>query len=134
MEEYSFGFMDCSAEMVKPFVLIILYILWCSLSDALKMPNLIANTKTSYISAASSSGLRDFNANAQGKLRQSFLDVPCLIKVIGVGGGGSNAVNRMVDCSPARKGIEFWAVNTDAQALFKSPVRNKLVIGQSTAR
>lgn len=40
---------------------------------------------------------------------------PCSIKVIGVGGGGSNAVNRMVESSI--RGVEFWCVNTDAQAL-----------------
>ena len=40
------------------------------------------------------------------------------IKVIGVGGGGSNAVNRMVAGDPM--GIEFWVVNTDAQALDSS--------------
>ncbi|KAH8052717.1 hypothetical protein JL721_10841 [Aureococcus anophagefferens] len=40
---------------------------------------------------------------------------PCSIKVIGVGGGGSNAVNRMVESSI--RGVEFWVVNTDAQAL-----------------
>ena len=37
------------------------------------------------------------------------------IKVVGVGGGGSNAVNRMVDADMT--GVEFWIVNTDAQAL-----------------
>jgi len=40
---------------------------------------------------------------------------PCSIKVIGVGGGGCNAVNRMVASSI--RGVEFWCVNTDAQAL-----------------
>ena len=40
------------------------------------------------------------------------------IKVIGVGGGGSNAVNRMI--SLGLQGVEFIAVNTDSQALLKS--------------
>ena len=39
-----------------------------------------------------------------------------VIKVLGVGGGGSNAVSRMVDAG--LKGVEFIAVNTDAQALL----------------
>ena len=39
-----------------------------------------------------------------------------MIKVVGVGGGGTNAVNRMVDAGLA--GVEFIAVNTDAQALL----------------
>ncbi|KAH1108966.1 hypothetical protein J1N35_012734 [Gossypium stocksii] len=56
------------------------------------------------------------------------------IKVVGVGGGGSNAVNRMVEHS--LKGVEFLIVNTDAQALKMSPVLpNKcLQIGQELTR
>eukprot|EP01025_Chloroclados_australasicus_P052804 TRINITY_DN616_c0_g1_i4.p1 TRINITY_DN616_c0_g1~~TRINITY_DN616_c0_g1_i4.p1 ORF type:complete len:572 (-),score=93.55 TRINITY_DN616_c0_g1_i4:1409-3124(-) len=55
------------------------------------------------------------------------------IKVIGVGGGGSNAVNRMVTNA---LGVELWVVNTDAQALQNSPVdnRNKLQIGEQLTR
>ncbi|HEX3031883.1 MAG TPA: cell division protein FtsZ [Bacillota bacterium] len=49
------------------------------------------------------------------------------IKVIGVGGGGNNAVNRMIDAG--LKGVEFIAVNTDAQALFLSRASNKIQIG-----
>ncbi|KAK8514752.1 hypothetical protein GQ457_02G041220 [Hibiscus cannabinus] len=56
------------------------------------------------------------------------------IKVIGVGGGGSNAVNRMIESS--LKGVEFWIVNTDVQALKLSPIfpRNRLQIGQELTR
>ncbi len=49
------------------------------------------------------------------------------IKVIGVGGGGSNAVNRMVEAG--LKGVEFIAVNCDAQALHTSRAENKIQIG-----
>jgi len=49
------------------------------------------------------------------------------IKVIGVGGGGSNAVNRMI--AAGLKGVEFIAVNTDAQALYLSQAPNKIQIG-----
>jgi len=49
------------------------------------------------------------------------------IKVIGVGGGGSNAVNRMI--TAGLKGVEFIAVNTDAQALYLSQAQNKIQIG-----
>ncbi len=49
------------------------------------------------------------------------------IKVIGVGGGGSNAVNRMIQAG--LKGVEFIAVNTDAQALYMSLSENKIQIG-----
>lgn len=54
------------------------------------------------------------------------------IKVIGVGGGGCNAVNRMIDSGVA--GIEFWALNTDAQALTKASNSNHLQIGQKLTR
>lgn len=54
------------------------------------------------------------------------------IKVIGVGGGGCNAVNRMIDSGVA--GIEFWALNTDAQALTKANESNHLQIGQKLTR
>src|SRR6202165_3278576 len=49
------------------------------------------------------------------------------IKVIGVGGGGSNAVARMMN--EGLSGVEFHILNTDAQALSASPVPNKLAIG-----
>ncbi|PKM80652.1 MAG: cell division protein FtsZ [Firmicutes bacterium HGW-Firmicutes-14] len=49
------------------------------------------------------------------------------IKVIGVGGGGNNAVNRMIVAG--LKGVEFIAVNTDAQALYMSQSPNKIQIG-----
>src|SRR5690242_9393203 len=49
------------------------------------------------------------------------------IKVIGVGGGGSNAVARMM--SDGLEGVEFYAMNTDAQALAACNVPNKLQIG-----
>lgn len=54
------------------------------------------------------------------------------IKVIGVGGGGSNAVNRMIDSG--LKGIDFIAVNTDAQALYLSKAPHKIQIGQKLTR
>ncbi len=54
------------------------------------------------------------------------------IKVIGVGGGGCNAVNRMIDSGLA--GIEFWTVNTDAQALTHSSTTNAMQLGQKLTR
>ena len=50
------------------------------------------------------------------------------IKVIGVGGGGNNAVNRMI--STNIKGVEFVAINTDRQALRRSDASTQLVIGE----
>src|SRR3954454_24342768 len=58
---------------------------------------------------------------------QSMADsTPAKIKVIGVGGGGNNAVNRMIDAQ--LRGIEFIAANTDLQALAKcrAPIRIQL--------
>lgn len=49
------------------------------------------------------------------------------IKVVGVGGGGSNAVSRMIDAGV--RGVEFFVMNTDAQALRSSPVPNKIALG-----
>ena len=54
------------------------------------------------------------------------------IKVIGVGGGGNNAVNRMI--STNIRGVEFIAVNTDSQALSSSNASKKLVIGEKITR
>ena len=52
-----------------------------------------------------------------------------IIKVIGVGGGGSNAVNHMY--RQGIKGVEFIVCNTDAQALEMSPVPTKIQLGPS---
>ena len=57
---------------------------------------------------------------------------PTRIKVIGVGGGGGNAVNRMVKAKLA--GVEFWQMNTDLQVLTFSEVQNKLQLGTSTTK
>ena len=50
-----------------------------------------------------------------------------VIKVVGIGGGGSNAVNRMVEAGV--KGVELIAINTDAQALIMSDADYKVHIG-----
>ena len=54
------------------------------------------------------------------------------IKVIGVGGGGGNAVNRMI--SSDIRGVEFVTVNTDIQALITSSASQKLIIGEKVTR
>ncbi|MEN2464657.1 cell division protein FtsZ [Ornithinibacillus sp. FSL M8-0202] len=60
------------------------------------------------------------------------IDQLATIKVIGVGGGGNNAVNRMIDHGV--EGVEFIAVNTDAQALNLSKAETKLQIGGKLTR
>src|SRR5205085_4410524 len=54
------------------------------------------------------------------------------VKIIGVGGGGTNAVNRMVETGV--QGVEFIAVNTDAQALQMSTAMRKIPIGGRSAK
>jgi cell division protein FtsZ len=54
------------------------------------------------------------------------------IKVIGVGGGGCNAVNRMIASEVS--GVEFWSINTDAQALTNASAYNCLQVGQKLTR
>ncbi|MDX1657253.1 MAG: cell division protein FtsZ [Nitriliruptorales bacterium] len=55
-----------------------------------------------------------------------------VIKVVGIGGGGVNAVNRMIDAG--LRGVEFIAINTDAQALLMSDADVKLDIGRDLTR
>ena len=64
-----------------------------------------------------------------GNASQNYLAV---IKVVGVGGGGVNAVNRMIEAG--LRGVEFIAVNTDAQALLMSDADVKLDIGRELTR
>lgn len=54
------------------------------------------------------------------------------IKVFGIGGGGCNAVNRMV--SEGVKGVEFYVANTDLQVLNQSPVENKIILGREITK
>lgn len=54
------------------------------------------------------------------------------IKVVGVGGGGNNAVNRMI--GSGLHGVDFYAINTDAQALLQSAAENPLQIGELLTR
>ncbi|MBD2652330.1 cell division protein FtsZ [Synechocystis sp. FACHB-383] len=54
------------------------------------------------------------------------------IKVIGVGGGGCNAVNRMI--ASGVTGIDFWAINTDSQALTNTTAPDRIQIGQKLTR
>ena len=60
---------------------------------------------------------------------QNYLAV---IKVVGIGGGGVNAVNRMIDAG--LKGVDFVAINTDAQALLMSDAETKIDIGRDLTR
>lgn len=54
------------------------------------------------------------------------------IKVIGVGGGGNNAINRMIEAG--LKGVQFIAINTDKQALYSSKAETKINIGEKLTK
>ena len=62
----------------------------------------------------------------------TMMDGTATIKVIGVGGAGNNAVNRMIE--EGIKGVDFIAVNTDRQALTKSKAGTKIQIGEKITR
>jgi len=65
-------------------------------------------------------------------LDENTLDQFAKIKVIGVGGGGNNAVNRMI--SLGLEGVEFIAINTDAQALLTAMAPKRMQIGEKLTR
>lgn len=74
---------------------------------------------------------QDGRPGAFGPLAEGEV-VPAKIKVIGVGGGGGNAVNRMIAAN--LRGIEFIAANTDLQALAKCKAQRKLQLGAQITR
>lgn len=63
---------------------------------------------------------------------EEVYDSGVVIKVIGVGGGGNNAINRMINSNI--KGVEFIAINTDGQALKKSSAGTQIVIGEKITK
>ena len=75
-----------------------------------------------------------FSAEREGMTMANInlFDSGVNIKVIGVGGGGNNAVKRMIDTNI--EGVEFIAVNTDTQALGSCPAQTKLVIGEKITK
>ena len=88
-----------------------------SSSSSWKLPS---NWRFTGLQRSSKSVLHDGAIMPEGGLN------PCIIKVVGVGGGGCNAVDRMV--SSGVGGVDFWSINTDAQALGKSKARGAKVL------
>ena len=74
--------------------------------------------------------LADNSSNSKGNINTNFLlnDSGTVIKVIGVGNGGCNAVNRMIE--EGLSGVDFVAMNTDKQALSRSNAETKIVLGE----
>ncbi|MCK5558255.1 MAG: cell division protein FtsZ, partial [Candidatus Hydrogenedentes bacterium] len=60
-------------------------------------------------------------------VEEGYSERRAFIEVVGVGGGGGNAIGRMIDCN--LRGVEFVAINTDAQALTSCPAPQKVQIG-----
>src|SRR2546430_15497131 len=83
-----------------------------------------------------SSDARVSRRSPKKKKGRAMLGAPqhylAVIKDVGVGGGGCNAVNRMIDAG--LKGVEFIAINTDAQALLLAGADVKLDIGRTLPR
>lgn len=75
--------------------------------------------------------MENFGPDIFGKrevLQQKPMVSPASIKVIGVGGGGGNAVNRMIKAGLS--GVDFWLMNTDLQVLNYSTCKNKIQLGE----
>ena len=66
------------------------------------------------------------------ELEESYEDSVVNIKVVGIGGGGNNAVNHMIESGV--RGAEFIAINTDKQALIKTPASNIIPIGDKVTK
>ncbi len=74
----------------------------------------------------------NFNNQQQNNNHPNEIDNFAQIKVVGVGGGGSNAVNRMIQSE--LRGVEYYVVNTDAQALLYSEAPNRIRIGDKVTK
>ena len=86
------------------------------------------STTSSYSSTGSVENTSDNTYTTQMYTTEGDKAIPqAIIKVVGVGGGGGNAVNRMIQAG--LHGVEFWAMNTDAQALSISEAQNRIRIG-----
>ncbi|CAN6229945.1 unnamed protein product [Urochloa humidicola] len=86
-----------------------------------------------HLRAPPRSGWREYRRPRRATVRCSFEPVETArIKVVGVGGGGNNAVNRMI--GSGLQGIEFYAINTDSQALITSQAQYPLQIGEQLTR
>jgi cell division protein FtsZ len=77
-------------------------------------------------------GIADERSREEGTIMTPPHNYLAVIKVVGIGGGGVNAVNRMIE--QGLKGVEFIAINTDAQALLMSDADVKLDVGRDSTR
>jgi len=92
---------------------------------------------TAHAGNSNDDSLKNLFSGGNGSRRRNLEVTPDItpvasIKVVGVGGGGGNALNRMIKSNV--RGIDFAAVNTDAQALYHSEAPLKINIGKATTR
>lgn len=87
-----------------------------------------AHLKSIFSGSSSSSRTRSMHASEV----TPDLAPNAVIRVIGIGGGGSNAINRMIDARI--EGVDFIQMNTDAQALFYCNAKRKINIGKGTTK
>jgi cell division protein FtsZ len=100
--------------------------------DPQLVPGLFARVADSYLLAiVDYADIEEREEDMQRKLMPEMENF-ARIKVLGVGGGGSNAVNRMI--AEGLKGVEFVAINTDAQALMLSHAENRVRIGDKLTK
>uniref|UniRef100_A0A1J3HB30 Cell division protein FtsZ-like protein 1, chloroplastic n=1 Tax=Noccaea caerulescens TaxID=107243 RepID=A0A1J3HB30_NOCCA len=103
-----------------------------SISHSLRSSCVCASTGISKSGVGFSKRRSDSKSKSM-RLRCSFSPMESArIKVIGVGGGGNNAVNRMI--SSGLQSVDFYAINTDSQALLQSSAENPLQIGELLTR
>ena len=103
------------------------------MSDTLR--SLFSGTKAPGINSSQNASSSRTPPGAAASFHQEVLPeiIPSAsIRVVGIGGGGCNAVKRMVEVKT--QGVEFIAMNTDAQALYHNPAPKKLNIGRGTTR
>ncbi len=79
----------------------------------------------------SSTGDDSATTDASGEVRPD-MSLGANIRVLGIGGGGNNAVTRMINAKI--KGVEFIAANTDSQALYHNPAATKITLGRGITR
>src|SRR3972149_3396438 len=87
---------------------------------------------SSHVSKAGEGAPGDISQRREAMQPNSNADSFARIKVVGVGGGGSNAVNRMIE--EGLSGVEFIALNTDAQALLLSNAPRRIRVGDKLTR
>jgi cell division GTPase FtsZ len=73
-----------------------------------------------------------FGSSEAQQLFDQAREAKAVIKVLGVGGAGGNAVNRMI--ASGMTGVEFWVLNTDAQVLEMAHTQNRLKLGNKITR